>query len=167
MTDQTAVQRWGERGFRCARSQGWDIADAEDIRQAMMVDYLEQEGKILRFWFAYSHAVSRLGGRWAARQDFSLSLSVGVVPPLDAQLDASAFLARLSKADAHLMRRWLAGDEPTDVRKHDHAARRRAWARSRILVALRESTEAGRSSASPLLSEKERTKKLCGGGAQH
>jgi hypothetical protein len=148
MTDQAAVQRWGERGFRYARSQGWDSADAEDIRQAMIVDYLEHRDKVLRFRFAYLHATYYLRQIWWPHQRLPLSRTVGPPLPLDAQLDASAFLARLSKAEAHLMRRWLAGYEPTDVRKHDHAAKRRALARSRILVALREAVEDGRSSAS-------------------
>lgn len=136
MIDEAALVAWGERVFRFARHRGWDVADAEDIRQAALLQCLKEGRPPPRLLFAYLNA--RAAVRPLRERGFvPLADPPRAVSPLDAQLDASTYLASLPKGDAHLLRRWMAGEEPTDMRRKDQTARRRALARYRILGTLR------------------------------
>lgn len=145
-----ALRAWGERGFQYARARGWDIAQAEDIRQAFIVELLEHAGQPLNVPIAFWKALRQQAPVWWDMRRDPFPSQYTYLPPTDQQLDASAYLAMLSKADAHFLRRWLAGEDVSpDVRKNDLPRRRRDERRRRLLGRLRTVAEADLSHASP------------------
>ncbi len=142
MIAEATLLALGEWGFRYARWRGWPIAEAEDIRQEMILDYLEHGGQqTMTLRHRYLGAVYRLRRPWWVSRRAPMPQRAHYLPPTEEQLDASTYLRMLSKAEAQIVRRWLTGYEPTDVRKENYAARRRAWTRGRIMVRLREMAE--------------------------
>lgn len=137
-----ALQAWGEWGFRYARARGWDVTKAEDIRQTVIVELLEHAGQPLDRHIAFWKALRQQGPAWWDTRRDPFPRERTYVPPTDQQLDASRYLAMLSKADAHFLRRWLAGEDASpDVRKNDLPRRRRETRRRGILGRLRDRAE--------------------------
>ena len=129
----TALLLWfGQQGYTWARERAYDHADAEDIRQEMILALLTQRDHFLNLRFSFLHACAIVTRKFPG------------VPPSphsptsrwEAQLDATRLWRQLGKGDQACLQHWLATDEAPDI--PTPTEKRRWHQRLRVLAKLRD-----------------------------
>ena len=126
---------WGHQGYTRARDFGYDQADAEDIRQDMILELLTRGTGILNLRFSLLHACATVTRQPSTIQHWRAPLQAGV-DAWDARLDVHRLWGQLGKGEQACLRHWLEMEEDPDI--PTPSEKRRWHHRLRVLAKLRD-----------------------------